>query len=99
MGYVGDLVVGVWVGNDDNSAMHGVVGGGEPAIIWRQFMTAALGRAASPPPPLEGVPVEGEDPGLVVVDPEAPIGDPLTPPPEPPSAPTPAAAPVDPAAR
>ena len=99
VGYVGDLVVGVWVGNDDNSAMHGVVGGGEPAIIWRQFMTAALGRAASPPPPLEEVPVEGEDPGLVVVDPEAPIADPLAPPPEPPSAPAPAAAPVDPTAR
>jgi len=49
IGYVDDLVVGVWVGNDNNSAMHGVVGGGEPAKIWRRFMTSALGRNTTAP--------------------------------------------------
>lgn len=38
VGYTGALVVGVWVGNDDNSAMARVSGGGLPAQIWRDFM-------------------------------------------------------------
>ena len=42
IGFAGDLVVGVWVGNDDNSPMAGVTGGGAPARIWRAFMGAAL---------------------------------------------------------
>jgi penicillin-binding protein 1A len=44
-GFAGDLVVGVWVGNDDNSPMSGsVVGGSVPARLWKRFMTAALTR-------------------------------------------------------
>lgn len=42
VGYAGDLVVGVWVGNDDNSPLNGVTGGGLPARIWRDFMRSAL---------------------------------------------------------
>jgi penicillin-binding protein 1A len=42
IGFAGDLVVGVWVGNDDNSPMRGVTGGGAPARIWRSFMSRAL---------------------------------------------------------
>ncbi len=42
VGFAGDLVVGVWVGNDDNTPMNGVVGGGLPAQIWRKFMMQAL---------------------------------------------------------
>ena len=38
VGYSGALVVGVWVGNDDNTAMNKVTGGGLPAQIWRRFM-------------------------------------------------------------
>ena len=41
VGYAGDLVAGVWVGNDDSSATRGVTGGGLPARIWRDFMRAA----------------------------------------------------------
>ena len=45
IGFAGDLVVGVWVGNDDNSPMTGaVVGGTVPARLWKKFMTAALTR-------------------------------------------------------
>lgn len=107
VGYVDDLVVGVWVGNDDNSAMNGVVGGGEPAIIWRQFMIAALGRAAPPPPKVEDIPVEFDDMGLPIVDPSLPIDTaappippeaPPSPQPGPPPAPTAPAAPAAPAA-
>jgi penicillin-binding protein 1A len=42
VGFTGDLVVGVWVGNDDHSPMNRVVGGDIPARIWRDFMTGGL---------------------------------------------------------
>lgn len=42
IGFAGDLVVGVWVGNDDSSPNPGLHGGGIPAQIWRQFMMSAL---------------------------------------------------------
>ncbi|MEJ5978954.1 transglycosylase domain-containing protein [Novosphingobium sp. PS1R-30] len=49
VGYAGDLVVGVWVGRDDNTPLVGVSGGGLPARIWRDFMTQALGKRADRP--------------------------------------------------
>ncbi len=48
VGYAGDLVVGVWVGNDDNTPLHGVSGGTIPARIWHDFMSQALGERARP---------------------------------------------------
>ncbi len=50
VGYAGDLVVGVWIGNDDNSPLAGVSGGGLPARIWRDFMRQALSGAKAPRP-------------------------------------------------
>ena len=41
VGFVADLIVGVWVGNDDNAPMTKVVGGDLPAEIWRDFLTRA----------------------------------------------------------
>ncbi|MBB2707645.1 UNVERIFIED_ORG: 1A family penicillin-binding protein [Rhizobium esperanzae] len=38
VGFTDTLVVGVWVGNDDDAPMKGVTGGGLPAHIWRDFM-------------------------------------------------------------
>uniref|UniRef100_UPI0035CC7350 transglycosylase domain-containing protein n=1 Tax=uncultured Sphingomonas sp. TaxID=158754 RepID=UPI0035CC7350 len=52
IGFAGDLVVGVWVGNDDNSANPGLHGGTVPARIWRSFMQAGLGLAAPVQPVL-----------------------------------------------
>jgi penicillin-binding protein 1A len=46
VGYAGSLVVGVWVGNDDNTPLAGVSGGGLPARIWKDFMQQALGERA-----------------------------------------------------
>ena len=51
VGYANDLVVGVWVGNDDNTPNAGLTGGGVPARLWRSFMVDALGVA--PPPVVE----------------------------------------------
>jgi penicillin-binding protein 1A len=42
IGFTVDLVVGVWVGNDDNTPMAGVTGGALPAQIWRAFAGYAL---------------------------------------------------------
>jgi penicillin-binding protein 1A len=50
VGYAGDLVVGVWVGNDDNSPLPGAHGGGLPAQIWHDFMAQALRLAPAPKP-------------------------------------------------
>ena len=42
VGYTPYLVAGVWMGNDDNTPMHGVMGGQLPAEIWKAFMQKAL---------------------------------------------------------
>jgi penicillin-binding protein 1A len=66
VGFTGDIIVGVWVGNDDHSPMQGVTGGGLPAQIWRSFVAGALDaglveRVRPPPPP---PPPEPEEHGL-----------------------------------
>lgn len=38
LGFTADYVAGVWMGNDDNSPLTGVTGGGLPAEIWRETM-------------------------------------------------------------
>ena len=42
VGFAGNLVVGVWVGRDDNGSLGKISGGTVPAQIWRNFMTSAL---------------------------------------------------------
>ncbi|QNE32583.1 penicillin-binding protein [Sphingomonas sp. NBWT7] len=65
IGFAGDLVVGVWVGNDDNTPNPGLHGGGIPARIWRNFMVSALNLA----PVVKAPVVEDIDPeaGLIGV--------------------------------
>ncbi|MEM6486719.1 MAG: PBP1A family penicillin-binding protein [Pseudomonadota bacterium] len=38
IGFTADYVAGVWMGNDDNTPLVGVTGGGLPAEIWREIM-------------------------------------------------------------
>ncbi|MFO1036734.1 MAG: PBP1A family penicillin-binding protein [Geminicoccaceae bacterium] len=38
VGFAGDYVAGVWVGNDEGKPMQGVSGGTLPAQIWREVM-------------------------------------------------------------
>ena len=78
VGYAGGLVVGVWVGNDDNTPLSGISGGGVPARIWKDFMQQALGQRRAPAPPRAAEspdpqgPVQPQDlPGLE----DLPIGD------------------------
>ncbi|HEX6604445.1 MAG TPA: transglycosylase domain-containing protein [Sphingomicrobium sp.] len=54
VGFAGDLVVGVWIGRDDNKSLGRISGGTVPAEVWRTFMTSALavdGRRGPPLPP------------------------------------------------
>lgn len=53
VGFNDDLVVGVWVGNDDETPMDKVTGGKLPARIWHDFMVAALGQKPAPAQPTE----------------------------------------------
>jgi len=41
MGFTGQYVVGVWLGNDDSSPMARVTGGSFPAQAWHKFMVLA----------------------------------------------------------
>lgn len=41
IGYTAHLTGGVWIGNDNGKPMKRAVGGGLPAEIWREVMTAA----------------------------------------------------------
>ncbi len=87
VGFAGDLVVGVWVGNDDNRPLPGTSGGGLPARIWRSFMSEALGirpaRRTAPVPLSQADrdpdPVETNQ---VVETPEVPVETPPPPTPE-----------------
>jgi len=69
IGYAGDLVVGVWVGRDDNKPLAGVNGGGVPARIWRDFMRQAVAAAAPRRPVVQ--PAEPEDADIADEDDEA----------------------------
>jgi penicillin-binding protein 1A len=54
VGFAGNLVVGVWVGRDDDKPLGGKISGSTaPAQIWRSFMVPAMavdGRAGPPLP-------------------------------------------------
>ncbi|WP_239016590.1 transglycosylase domain-containing protein [Sphingorhabdus pulchriflava] len=63
IGFAGDLVVGVWIGNDDNTPLKNMTGGGLPARIWRDFMGQAVKGAGARPKPKP----------VVEPDPEGPI--------------------------
>ncbi|MHA6720151.1 transglycosylase domain-containing protein [Sphingomonas sp. RS6] len=70
IGYAGDLVVGVWIGNDDNSPVPGAAGGGLPAHIWRDFMVRALNLTLPPEPEA----IDESDNGIELGDPLANAG-------------------------
>ncbi len=69
VGFAGDLVVGVWVGNDDNTPLKGINGGTVPAQIWRDFMGGAV-PGARPAPVAKPV----EDPVELPADLNLPLG-------------------------
>jgi penicillin-binding protein 1A len=42
IGFAGNLVVGVWVGRDDDKSLGKISGGTVPARLWRDFMSSAI---------------------------------------------------------
>ena len=52
VGFAGNLVVGVWVGRDDNGSLGKITGGTAPAEIWRRFMAPAIAIDGRRGPPL-----------------------------------------------
>ena len=65
VGFTDELVVGVWVGNDDHSPMKGVTGGSLPARTWKRFV-----RKATPLLDRPDIPVlaSGSDEGTQALD-------------------------------
>ncbi|HEX3537446.1 MAG TPA: PBP1A family penicillin-binding protein [Stellaceae bacterium] len=75
VGFTTDLVVGVWVGNDDNSPTDGVTGGDIPAKIWHDFAGEAERILATPPqkqPPQKEAPPPAAAPVVAAAAPEPP---------------------------
>lgn len=62
IGFAGDLVVGIWIGNDDNTPLRNMTGGGLPARIWRDFMSQAVKGAGTRPKPKPAVEPDPEGP-------------------------------------
>jgi penicillin-binding protein 1A len=52
IGFAGNLVVGVWVGHDDDRTLGKITGGTAPAEIWRRFMGSAIAIDGRHGPPL-----------------------------------------------
>ena len=74
VGFTSDIVVGIWVGNDNNSPMDRVTGGDIPAKIWHDFVTEAERIMATPNAPAQapaaGAPAAGA-PGTAAPAPSA----------------------------
>jgi penicillin-binding protein 1A len=70
VGFAGDLVVGVWVGRDDNQSLGSISGGTTPAKIWRSFMAPAVAIDHSRGPDL---PFRAPQPRLRRADPPSPL--------------------------
>ena len=71
VGWSADLVVGVWMGYDDNTPLTGVTGGGLPAEIWREVMVRL--HRGLPPRALDSTPpgpASPRDAGAVAAAPQ-----------------------------
>ena len=51
VGFTSNMIVGVWVGNDDNGPTRNVTGGDLPARIWNEFVTQSVAARQKTPRP------------------------------------------------
>jgi 1A family penicillin-binding protein len=99
VGFAGDLVVGVWLGNDDNRPMDGVTGGGIPARLWADFMDDAprgvvpSSPAPPPVPPVAAGPAVPSEPAAAPPAGASPVPAPSAPASSAPSVPSPVPSP------
>jgi len=78
VGFTSDIVVGVWVGNDDNSPMDKVAGGEIPAKIWHDFVVEAekiITKPNAPIPPREPLTGSSKPPPPPIPAPAAPVAE------------------------
>jgi penicillin-binding protein 1A len=74
IGFTPDVITGVWVGNDDNTPMKGMVGGGLPSAIWKQYMRPYLSNRLATNFDLSfSKPIRGESNSIQVENPDAPV--------------------------
>jgi len=82
VGFTGNFVGGVWIGNDDYSSTNRMTGGSLPAMTWQQIMTYAHqgielknipGVVPNPPPGSLQTAVTGAIPAAADVAPRPPI--------------------------
>jgi penicillin-binding protein 1A len=85
VGFTGDLVCGVWIGNDDNAPMVHATGGGLPAHIFKAFMEDA--ETGQPAKPLAGAVRSAPVPIASAADPGTPVEATPVPAPAPPAPP------------
>ena len=52
IGFTADFVIGVWIGNDDNTPLKGVTGGTIPAEIWYETMDFIVNQSQPGPLPM-----------------------------------------------
>ena len=80
VGYSGNLVAGIWIGNDDYSPTRRMTGGSLPAMTWQKAMAYAhSGLEPRPLIGLEGAPVpQGAAPQVAAAGGEAPARRPTT---------------------
>jgi penicillin-binding protein 1A len=72
IGFTGNYVAGVWIGNDDYSPTRRMTGGSLPAMTWQKAMAYAhQGVAPLPVPGLNGTPPSTGQP-LVAANPDQP---------------------------
>jgi penicillin-binding protein 1A len=73
MGYTGNYVAGIWIGNDDYSPTRRMTGGSLPALTWQKAMAYAhQGVEPLPVPGLNGTPPKTGQP-LVAVNAGQPV--------------------------
>jgi penicillin-binding protein 1A len=72
VGYTGNLVAGVWYGNDDSTESNNMTGGSLPAMTWKEIMGFAhQGLELKPIPGVQTDPAQPK-PALVAGAPAAP---------------------------
>ncbi|MDB9923973.1 PBP1A family penicillin-binding protein [Planktomarina sp.] len=52
IGFTADFVIGIWIGNDDNTPLKGVTGGTIPAEIWYETMDFIVNQSQPGPLPM-----------------------------------------------
>ncbi|MDO8533918.1 MAG: PBP1A family penicillin-binding protein, partial [Xanthobacteraceae bacterium] len=75
MGFTGNYVCGIWIGNDDYSPTRRMTGGSLPALTWQKVMAYAhQGLEPLPVPGLKNIPTPRPETQRVASSPESPVG-------------------------